>query len=325
MSDPHQIRYFSRAMLESSGLTGLDFVPALEEVFRLHAAGACLVPPHIYAPQPDGSFINGMMAWVPAWGFASGKLQMGDPANPGRGRPQVQGLLALFDHASALPVAIMEAGWVTALRSVGVSMMLASRHRPTSARVLGVIGAGLQARLHLQALAALPGGIERCVAYDIRPERAEAFAAWAAAAGLPPVAVAESAEAAVRPADILMSATVILRPKRPFIEAAWLKPDCLILALDRDCCFTDAAVAAADATISDDRAYFEHARDHEGAFQAVPHLHCDLAEWLSGRSTLPTEGRTMMLPIGLPISDLAGAVTAWRRLAQVGGTPSLMF
>jgi alanine dehydrogenase len=314
-----RIRYMPRPLLERSGLTGVDFVPSIEEVFRMHADGECLMPDHIYVPRPGGRFCNGMVAWVPKLGFASGKLQMGDPANLARGRPQIQGLLTLFDDRSAMPVAILEAGWITAMRSVAVSAALAARLAPPGSATVGLVGAGQQARLHYDALPLVLPGLARFVVHDILPERAAEFARWAEERPGPPVEIVDSPETAVRTADVLMTATVIVKPRRPFIKGEWLKPDCLVLSQDRDCCFEDCAMGAFDMLVSDDRHYFEHARANEGSFAAAGRLDADLAE-LVARSTgaTPARGRIGSFVIGVPISDLAAAVAVWRRLPGIG-------
>lgn len=314
-----RIRYLSRTLLERSGLSGADFVPAIEEVFRLHAGGECLMPDHIYMPREGGRFCNGMMAWVPKLGFACGKLQMGDPENLARGRPQVQGLLTLFDDRSAMPVAIMEAGWITAMRSAAISVAFAARLAPNGATTLGAIGAGQQARLHYDALPAALPGLARFVVHDIVPARAAEFARWAADRPGPEVEIVDTAEAAVRAADVLLTATVIAKPRAPFIPGGWLKRECLVLSLDRDCCFEDSAVASFDALVTDDRRYFEHARGKEGSFPAAGPIAADLAELVGGaKAPAFRGGRIGSFVIGVPISDLAGAVAVWRRLAGVG-------
>ncbi|MCA3262693.1 MAG: hypothetical protein ING44_12190 [Telmatospirillum sp.] len=319
MIGDHRVSYISRARMESSGLNGADFLPAIDEVFRLHAAGECLMPDPIFMPRESGRFCNALFSWVPKWGYASGKLQMGDPSNLDRGRPQVQGLLTLFDDASSLPIAVMEAGWITALRSAAVSGIAAQRFAHSGSKVLGLVGAGLQARLHWEMLPQLVPSLERCVAYDVFPERAEAFAAHARARGGLPVEVAETAEAAVRRADILVTATVILPKPRPFIAEAWLKRDCLVFALDRDCCFEESAVQSFALVVSDDRTYFDHAKTEEGAFASVSHLDLDVSEMLTDGANRPSvAGRIAMFAIGVPIADLAGAVTVWRKFGSDG-------
>ncbi len=313
----HSFGYFPRDLLERSGLTGLDFLPALEEVFGLHARGACAMPSPIYFRRRDDQFCNALVTWVPEWGFTSGKLQLGDPDNLKVGRPQVQGLLVLFDDTASLPIALMEAGWVTAMRSVGVSGLFARSLAPSGAETLGLVGAGLQGRLHLDMLPALLPSLKRCVIHDVVPERAAALAEWARASAAIPVEVAGSARDCVSQADVLVTATVITAARQPFIEDGWLRKDCLILALDRDCCFSDGALSSMSAYASDDRRYFDHAKAHEDAFGAIPRLDFDIAELVTGTAPAASRtGRTLTMAIGLPIADLAGAVTVWRKLGH---------
>lgn len=326
MIGDHMMRYISRMQLEASGLTGMDFVPALEEAFRLHAEGRCTMPAPIYFHRQQSQFCNALVTWMPDWGYTSGKIQLGDPANVQAGRPQVQGLLVLFDDRANLPLSIMEAGWVTALRSVGVSAVMAARLAPSEPRVLGIIGAGLQGRLHLETLEAMFPQLTHCRAFDTAPVQAEAFRGWAAKHSRLEVEIVDHAQAAATDADILVTATVITKTRRPTIEMDWIGDDCLVLALDRDCCFADAALAGMDTYVSDDRAYFEHAQTHEGSFELVPRLDLDVAELLVREPVRASRcGRTLALPIGVPIADMAGAVTVWRHLGSAPDSMQLPF
>ncbi|TDV33842.1 ornithine cyclodeaminase [Paraburkholderia caballeronis] len=95
--------------------------------------------------------------------------------NPGAGRPAIQGFVALFDHDTGTPLALVDGAAITALRTAAVSG-LATRHlaRP-DASSLGLFGCGVQASAHLEAICAVRD-IDEVRVWGRSAEKAHAFA-----------------------------------------------------------------------------------------------------------------------------------------------------
>jgi ornithine cyclodeaminase/alanine dehydrogenase-like protein (mu-crystallin family) len=118
--------------------------------------GTFSIPPRIVMPLVDGSAYFGVMPGSLSCPLIYGaKIVNLHPANAAAGRPTLQGLVALFDHHTGRPLAVIDGGEITTLRT-GASSGLATRllARPDSS-TLGLFGSGVQAASHLEAICAV--------------------------------------------------------------------------------------------------------------------------------------------------------------------------
>ena len=169
------VLYLSRADVEAARVPMRAIIERLEAVFREKGHGRTEMPPKPgIHPGPPGNdnFIHAMPAYIPLLGAAGVKWISGFPGNQSRGLPYISGLLILNDAATGLPAAIMDATWITAMRT-GAATAVAARHLARKeAASFGVLGCGVQARTNLEAVAAVLPSLREVRAYDIHPERA---------------------------------------------------------------------------------------------------------------------------------------------------------
>ncbi|MFQ5348914.1 MAG: ornithine cyclodeaminase family protein [Thermoanaerobaculia bacterium] len=205
-----------------SALTMGAAVAAVEQAFAAHARGETMMPAKVYLDleKYDGDF-RAMPSY--ASGSAGVKWVNSHPRNPERhGLPTVLGMYILSDPVTAVPLAVMDATWLTAART-GASAGVASRHlaRPGS-KSFGFVGCGVQAHTALAALQVVFGELE-VLAHDHRAEVADAFAAE--------VGGRAATVAATCGCDIVCTAT----PSRsPVVERAWIAPGTHVNALGAD-------------------------------------------------------------------------------------------
>lgn len=152
------------------------------------------------------------------------------PENPERfGLPTTSSMVLLFNARTGFPVCIMEAGWVTGLKT-GASTTITARWlaRPDASRV-AIFGAGMQGRMHLQALAQR-FDIEQAWVLDLYPEAAAAFVAdLQPILDFPIQAVnLDEREAVVRQADIIVTVTT---GNQALVKYEWLKPGAFVAKL----------------------------------------------------------------------------------------------
>jgi thiomorpholine-carboxylate dehydrogenase len=143
------------------------------------------------------------------------------PGNAARGLPTMLATLVLMDPATGQTLAVMDATWLTALRTAAVSAVAADALTPPGPKVVALLGSGALARTHAQALRAVrpvaeirvwsrnPGNVARCAA-DI--------------GGVP----CAGAEQAVRGADIVCTVT---NASTPVLKGAWLKAGAFVAAI----------------------------------------------------------------------------------------------
>ena len=184
---------------------------AVEAAFREAAAGRALALPRAVLPMAEGGVFVGMISALPRRQALGAKLVTVVEANRKRGLPTLHASYLLSDPETGAPLAFMEGGFLTAVRT-GATSAVAARHlaRPDSRRI-ACFGAGVQAEFQLRYLKdALP--IESVAVVGRDPARARAFAARMRDALRVPVEVTRDRRAAVREADVVTCATTSPRP-----------------------------------------------------------------------------------------------------------------
>ena len=197
-------------------------VPAIEAAFEAHGRAQTQMPVKVYLDLPE---YEGDFRAMPAYfGESAGvKWVNAHPRNPERyGLPSVLGMYILSDPKTALPLAVMDATLLTAIRT-GAAAAVASKHlaRPDS-RTVGFVGSGVQARTLLAALAVVFDDLE-VVAADVS---AEAAAAFAEESGGTVGSVADAAAC-----DIVCTATPV---RDPIVRREWVRPGTHVNAMGAD-------------------------------------------------------------------------------------------
>lgn len=271
------------------------------------------MPPMSFFHREGSRWYSSMTSWVPGLGHAGCKFQAGDPDNPARGLPAIQGLYILMEDATSGPVAVMDARWITGRRTAAASAIIATRLARPGARSLALLGCGYQAEQHVPAIRAVLPGIAEIRCHDIAPGRA-AFAARHHGAH-----AAHDAEDAARGADIIVTAGPIDAERRPSLPLAWVEEGALVIALDHDSYTCDDLIHGFDLIVADDRAQFLDKQAH-GHLKTVPRLDADFADMLRDPGWGRTDPRQRIgaFPLGLALEDLATAVWIIGRARERG-------
>ena len=229
------------------------------------------------------------------------------PDNPRRGLDAHQGTVTLFDGGTGETAAIMNASAITAIRTAAVSAVATRLLAREDARELAILGAGVQARSHLEALR-LVRDFDRVRIFSPTTAHAEALAAESGADAV------SSAEEAVRGADVVVTAT---SSPDPVLRREWLAPGAHVNVVGgrpptmRE---LDVATVADSAFYVDRRESAEHeAFDYRDALEAgvigADHIRGEIGEVLigaaPGRSS--SEELTVFRSLGLAVEDLAAA------------------
>jgi ornithine cyclodeaminase/alanine dehydrogenase len=204
------MRILGRETLEAL-LPPDDVIAAVERAFRESAAGRAAALPRAVLPMGRHGVFLAMVSALPRLGALGTKLVTVVARNQRRGLPTIHATYLLTDPETGAPLALMEAGFLTAIRT-GATSAVAARYlaRPDS-RVAACFGAGVQARFQLLCLSrVLPLAEVRVVGRD--PRRAAAFAERMRGELGIAVRVAGSRKAAVTGADLITCATTASRP-----------------------------------------------------------------------------------------------------------------
>lgn len=152
-------------------VTMREAINAVEEAFRLYATSKALMPPKVYLTLEEGDFRAMPSALM---GYAGVKWVNSHPKNPEKGFPTVMAVYVLSDPSSGFPLAIMDATFLTSLRTgaaSGVAMKFLARK---NSRVFGFVGCGKQAIFQLLAVKELFKP-EIVKAFDVSREAYENF------------------------------------------------------------------------------------------------------------------------------------------------------
>jgi ornithine cyclodeaminase/alanine dehydrogenase-like protein (mu-crystallin family) len=197
-----------------------DCIDAMAEVFRALAQGQTLQPLRSFLFLPERRDLLGMMpgyvADPPALGI---KVITVFPSNHGSAYDAHQGAILLFEPEHGALRAMVDATSVTAIRTAAVSALATRLLARDDAGDLAVIGTGVQARTHLEAMAAVRP-LHRVRAWSRAPAHVAAFIAFARERGFDAEA-ADSAEACVRGADLVCTVT---SSTEPVLHGEWLAP-----------------------------------------------------------------------------------------------------
>jgi len=194
-------------------------VDAMAEAMVAASTGQVATPPRIIMPLIDRSGYFGVMPGSSAAPRVYGaKIISLHPANPGRGLPAIQGFVALFDHETGTPTALLDGAEITGLRTAAASGLATRLLARPDARTVGLFGTGVQASTHLEAMRAVRP-VESVKVWGRSPEKVRAFAERESERHGLPVEPASAEEVAA--ADLICTVT---GSPAPVLRGEWVKP-----------------------------------------------------------------------------------------------------
>jgi ornithine cyclodeaminase/alanine dehydrogenase-like protein (mu-crystallin family) len=301
-------------------------IEVMSEALDSLARGRFHLPLRMIVRPPDA---EGMMGLMPC--YRSGeraayalKAVCVFPRNPAFGKDSHQGAVLLFSAVTGELLAVVNASAVTAIRTAAVSAVATRALARKDASQLAVIGAGVQGRAHLAAIAEVrPIKVARVA--DAVPERARGFAAEMSAVHSFPVEAADNAEAAVRHADIIVTVT---SSSQPVLDRAWVAEGAHINAVGacvphaRE--IDSATVAASKLYVDRRESVLNESGDYlialrEGAI-GPEHIRAEIGEVLTGEAQGRASDRdiTLFKALGLAVEDLAAVEFLYRRSLETG-------
>jgi ornithine cyclodeaminase/alanine dehydrogenase-like protein (mu-crystallin family) len=259
------------------------------------------------------------------------KWIVGFPDNPAVGLPAYHALVILNDAEHGFPLAVMDAGAITAARTAAISGVAIGLFGPggvvarrtggqaepqaagPAARV-ALLGAGVQARGHLPVIGRLlPGALVRITDVDVA--RAQALAAEARnVEGIGGAWAEANVRQAVEGAGVVVS-VVSFGPVHQALDPAWLGAETLFVAVDYDM-QAPASLAREGLFVVDERDQFLATRS-DGGFAGYPDPAATLGEALRGGVDRPA-GRVLVSHLGVGLADVVFASAILRRAEQLG-------
>jgi len=279
-----------------------DLIPAMETALIEFSAGRVTQPVRsvIKVKVAAATGFLGLMPALTPDGLGL-KAVTFYPSNAERGIPTHMATIFLVDPETGAPLAIMDGRLITEMRTAAVSAAATKLLTGPDAKVLAILGSGVQAHGHIEALRVVRKFKEIRVWSPTR-EHAERFAKEIGATAM-------SSEDAVRGADVVVTAT---NSKTPVLKGVWLKPGCHINAV---------GACRPDWRELDDEAMSNvvFVDSREGAMKESGDLilsgakiYAELGEALAGKVPPRAGETTIFKSLGTAVEDIAAAMLVYR-------------
>ena len=310
--------YLSRADIEACELGPGETIAAIERAFAGYAEGKARIGHKGRVPVGTGHFFQSMPALLDKPPLAGMKWFGVAPDNPARGLPNVCGLILLSDVETAQPVAVLEGDWITGARTAAMSAAAAKRLALPEAASAAFIGCGVQARSHAVFLRHVLPRLRRAALFGRGGGSRDVFSAELRKTGWE-VTVADTPEAALDGAEIVVSTVPEYAGFKPFLDPARLAPGAFVAAVDLGRSWLPAAPGRFDLVATDDA---EQSRGlvAEGRLNAPAEFGADLPGLVSGKhgGRRSADDRIMFVFAGHALADVAAAAAVYQAAAARG-------
>jgi len=280
-----------------------ELIPAMEKALIDFSSGKVTQPVRsVITVDPPGGFF-GMMPALTSEGLGI-KIVTFYATNAERGIPTHMATIFLVDPETGVPLAVMDGRLITEMRTAAVSAAATNLLAPPDATILAILGSGVQAVSHAEALR-LVRNFKEIRVWSPTREHAERFAREIGAKAM-------SAEEAVRDADVVVTAT---NSKAAVLEGSWLKPGCHINAIGA--CRPDWRElddeALQNVVFVDSR---EAAMKESGdVILSGTKIYAELGEALAGKVPSRASATTIFKSLGMAVEDIAAALLVYRSVA----------
>jgi ornithine cyclodeaminase/alanine dehydrogenase-like protein (mu-crystallin family) len=285
-----------------------DLIPAMEKALIDFSVGK--------VTQPVRSVINinvaaatGFLGLMPALtpdGLGL-KAVTFFPSNVERGIPTHMATIFLVDPETGTPLAIMDGRLITEMRTAAVSAAATKLLATRDAKILAVLGSGVQAQSHFEALQ-LVREFEEIRVWSSTRQHAQRFAKEIGATAMP-------AEDAARGADVIVTVT---NSKTPVLKGSWLKPGCHVNAIGAcrpDWRELDDQAMQRSVVFVDSR---EGALKESGdVILSGAKIYAELGEALAGKVPSRANETTIFKSLGMAVEDIAAATLVYRAAAKL--------
>ena len=282
-----------------------DLIPVMEKALIDFSAGKVTQPVRsVIKVDPPGGFLGLMPALTPdGLGLKAVTFY---PSNAERRIHTHMATIFLVDPETGTPLAVMDGRLVTEMRTAAVSAAATKLLAPQEAKVLTILGSGVQARSHAEALR-LVRRFEEIRVWSPTKEHAERFAEEIGAKAM-------SAEEAVRGADVVVTVT---SSKTPVLKGSWLKAGCHVNAVGA--CRPDWRELD-DETMAN--VVFVDSR--EGAIKesgdiilSGAKIYAEIGEALAGKVPSRANETTIFKSLGMAVEDIAAAMLVYRAATKM--------
>lgn len=282
-----------------------ELIPAMENALAEFSLGQVVQPMRNMLTVEEGKRYLGIMPAVAREAMGA-KLVSFYPVNEGTGTATHHAMILLFRPDTGEPLAVMDGRLITEMRTAAVSAAVTKYLAAPDARVLALVGSGVQARAHLQALSRVRH-LDEIRVWSRTAAHAARFAEQHNARAM-------SIADAVRGADVVVTATNALQP---ILDGDWLKPGAHVNAVGsprpnwRE---LDDRVMGNILVVDSREAVLKESGD---VILSGAEIYAEAGEIFTGTKPVPLSETTVFKSVGLAIEDIATAKLVCDRAATL--------
>ena len=307
-----------------------DLIAAMESALAKFSSGEVLQPVRsVLTVGPTKAYFGLMPAYVPSPGSLGAKVVTVFGENHKKQLPSHLATILLLDPETGSLVALMDGRYITEARTAAVSAVSARFLARANAGRLAILGSGVQARSHLEALQHVRQLTDVRI-WSPRPQSRQQFVDDMSPRIPVPLVATASAEAAVRDADLIVLAT---SSTTPVVENAWVASGAHVMCVGA--CRPDQREMAPE-LVSRGRLYVDSKKAAliesgdvvmniaAGHFDAS-HVRGEIGELVLGRVTGRTADSevTLFKSLGMAVEDVVAADLVFRRASETGAGTEL--
>lgn len=323
----NELIYLSHEDILAAGIEMPEVLGIVESVLALHDAEKIILAPKVILDlgERERGRINAMPAYLGGEFEICGiKWIAGFPKNPIKyGIPRAHALTILNNAETAVPIALMDGTYISAMRTGAVTGVGVRYLANEDSEVVGIIGCGVQAKTQIMAIKAALPGVRLVKGYDIRKGAVDEFVNWIGETINIEGVAAESAEQAVEGSDIIVTATVA---DEPIVKDAWLKKGSLFTHVGSYQEEEEAVIFNTDKAIVDIWEEVLHrgtpllAKLYNAGKISREKIYANIGEIIRGkkRGRINKEERIFFSPLGLGSEDIGVASFIYQKAMKKG-------
>lgn len=230
------LKFLSQEDILALNIPYEEVVQVVENAMAAFGKGDGQNPAKIHVNTRPQTYINAMPSYVkePTKEYCGMKWIGGYPENRGKGLPVTWGLMVMNDPETGAPIAVMDARWITAIRTAVVAALTAKYCKIKDTRTMTIIGAGEQGRWNARIMKIVVPEIKKIYIGDLYPAAIDAYMKKMQPllpdVEIVPIHTDEERQAAIDDSQILITATQ--RSDKPFIYKEMLHKGMLGIPLE---------------------------------------------------------------------------------------------
>jgi len=306
--------HLSAADIEACAPQANEARMEIGEAFHSFKNGYAKSPPkQTIALEPSHSFQCLVAAWKEK-GMSSVKWLGVVPVLAGSKNIGINASIILSDYNTGYPLAVMDGNLITAIRTAAMSAFAAQKLARKEGRQIGIIGCGLQARHHINALKAVLPSIKNVVAFSRSPVSTAAFVEYVRHQDLEARAAVNPYEAIIQ-SDVIITTVPMYPGFAPFLDTAWIPRGAFVSAVDIGRSWLPQHLRALDILVTDDHQQQADSPPLAPDVGPLGTFDADLADLATSTHPGRTHDsqRAMFIFRGLGLADLAVAGLVYKK------------